>query len=760
MNYYYDVILLDAIIKYDSVYTYKSDKLIEVGTKVFVTFSKNNRIKEAVVIKQNKSKELADIKLKSIIGVSDFNIGKEEIALVKRLSDYYLINPSKLLGLYFIKQKREEVRKKIVLLKEANDEIISILEGKNKDLIEKYEKEGYLRVEYSFEPKIKAKKTKYIYIKISNEKLDLFLRKLDKRNKIIPRLIKELKEKIYPIKTPRYVTKKHLKVLEENSIIASFLSEEYRYNPIRDKEYEVVEIPLLSEKQNEIYNEISKKVNNKNLLIGVNASGKNEVAYRLVKDTLLKGEKIMFLVPEAFHIMQVVKKLKSYFGDIVGIFYSKNTNANTLDELIRLKEGKTRIIVGTSSALFKKIDNLGLIVVDEVHEASYISVDNAFSIVKATEFLADIKDAKLLYLSPAPNLKLFKDKSFKKHYLMQKYYKVKDNIKIIEKDHLSESMLSSYVKERIDYAISNKKKTVIMLNRLGYDNYTYCFNCYYNFKCQSCGVTLTEYKNDYRCVRCNYKIKKSDSCPKCFMKTLRRNFSGIKKLYEELKITFQHAKILLIDSSTLKRSKDILNSFEKINSDNYDIIIGTHLIQKSLNIKNLYLSINLDVDSLINLNEYTASIKAYQSAIQLLGRVSRQEQGEAIIETRYKDHYVFKHIMQGDFISFSKEELAIRKATEYPPYYIYIKVSGFSNELVELKKYLDEIRNRLKKFNVNISEVYLPFKAKTKDVYKMNFIISTERENNIEKLKKELYKIIKESKIYMKVEIEPSRIMY
>lgn len=437
---------------------------------------------------------------------------------------------------------------------------------------------------------------------------------------------------------------------------------------------------------------------NQCLLFGVTGSGKTEVYLQVIEEVLKLNKTVIVLVPEISLTYQTVERFVSRFGNDVAVLHSKMTIAKRKEEYKKIIEGKVHIVVGARSAIFAPISNLGMVIIDEEHDSSYFSQSTPkYSTKEVAEYLCRQNDAILLLGSATPDVvTYYKAKSGEiMLFTMQKRpgNAILPDIKIVDMKNErllgNTSNISGCLKEEILKNIKNHEQTMIFLNRRGYSSYLVCNNCGHIFKCPNCDVTLTYHKksNLLLCHYCSHVEKNITKCPICGSENISQGGTGTEKIEEDLKSIYNDISILRMDADTTvarNSHQKILDQFKK---ENIDVLVGTQMISKGHDIQNVTLVGVLGVDSMLSMNDYASSERAFSNILQVSGRAGRgDKKGRVIIQTSEPQNYILKAVQNNSYIDFYDQEIKSRKMFEYPPFMDILLIELSSINLEVLKK--------------------------------------------------------------------------
>lgn len=503
-----------------------------------------------------------------------------------------------------------------------------------------------------------------------------------------------------------------LNTLDKNEIITC---ERYQIDRLmRDQK---VKLPFkeLTEAQNIAYLEIisSFEKNSVTLLHGVTGSGKTEVYVQLIQDYLEQGKQILFLLPEIALTTQLIQRLSSYFGDLVGVYHSRfnqNERVEIWNKVLNNDLSNYRIILGARSAVFLPFQDLGLIIVDEEHESSFKQYDPSprYNARDASIILGIHHQAKVLLGTATPALETYYNSKIGKFGLVEINERYKGlklpeilcaDLKKERQRKDNQSHFSTFLIDEIRTALSNDEQIILFQNRRGYTPLWSCEICSWTPKCNNCDVSLTYHKhgNVLKCHYCSHTSAPIGSCPACGSNRLKMIGFGTEKIEDELSLIFPDKIIKRLDLDTT-RSK---NAYEEILDDfenrRIHILIGTQMVSKGLDFDNVSLVGILDADMLLKRPDFRAYERSYQLMSQVAGRAGRkQKRGKVIIQTTDPDHWVIKLVEQHDYISFYKNEIIERENYFYPPFYKLITITLKHKEEPVVEKAASELARMLR----------------------------------------------------------------
>ena len=446
-------------------------------------------------------------------------------------------------------------------------------------------------------------------------------------------------------------------------------------------------IPTLTKDQKTVLNNINSKTDKPHLIFGVTGSGKTEIYMRLIEEKVKNSQQAIMLVPEISLTPQMLKVFQNRFGDQVAPFHSYLKETERFKNWKAVFDGKMNIIIGSRSALFAPVSNLGIIVIDEEHETSY-KQDQAprYHAVKVAEKLAELSNCNLILGSATPSINSF--------YATQegRYYLDTLNKRIIqlslpaitlvdmrnEYKYGNYSIFSELLIKRIRENLASKKQILLFINRRGMSTFVNCRDCGYVAKCPNCDLSLTFHYNkmDLVCHHCNYSEKIPFICPKCHSLAIKYFGTGTQKVELELKkIVNKECKIGRMDRDTTQKRGSHESIFYDFSNNKFDVLIGTQMVTKGWDLANIGLVGIITADTSLNLPDYNASEQTFSLITQVAGRTGRgNDPGEVILQTYTPDHPAIVFAQKHNYSGFYDNEIVNRKGLGYPPFTQLIKL--------------------------------------------------------------------------------------
>ncbi len=494
------------------------------------------------------------------------------------------------------------------------------------------------------------------------------------RARLLAMLMDEIVMDYQEVQKKCKVTKPTFDALVDQRVITITESTQYR-KPIQVSTEEDVAV-VLSEEQKRIVDEVVP--NEKYLIHGITGSGKTEVYLRLIEKVIKEKKQAIVLIPEIALTYQTATRFYNRFGDRVSILNSKLSHGERYDQMQRAIHGDIDVVIGPRSALFTPFPNLGLIIIDEEHEVSYKSDQiPRYHAREVAYYYASLHGASVVLGSATPSI--------------ETYYEVmKGNIHLFEltkrltgstlpevyiadmREELrsgNRSMFSRTLEELMRERLMKKEQIMLFLNRRGISGFTSCRSCGYVVKCPHCDITLSKHENGkMMCHYCGYTVPVTEKCPSCGSPFLLEFKSGTQQVVEHLQRILPEARVMRMDSDTTSGKHEYETLLQEFRDHKADILVGTQMIIKGHDFKNVTLVGVVAADISLGANDYLAGERTFQLLTQAAGRAGRGSQaGEVVIQTYQPNHYSIQYAKHHDFKGFYKEEIAYRELMEYPP---------------------------------------------------------------------------------------------
>ncbi len=458
--------------------------------------------------------------------------------------------------------------------------------------------------------------------------------------------------------------------------------------------------PVLSESQKEAFDILrssyESSVDRSALLYGVTGSGKTSVYLELIDSVIADGKSVIVLVPEISLTPQTFAIFSGRYGDNVAVLHSALSIGERYDEWKRIRNGEVSVVIGTRSAVFAPVSNLGLIVVDEEQEHTYKSeMSPRYNAKDVARFRCAYHSAFLLLASATPSVETYAKAVEGQMVLCElpdRYGKaVLPDVHTV--DMTDKSLLSSFfaisnpLAEEIEQNINNGEQSILLVNRRGFNTFVVCSDCKKVVTCPKCSISMTYHSANNRlmCHYCGYSIPFAVKCPTCGAENIRYSGFGTQRVEQELKIRFPSARVIRMDADTTAGK----NSHEKVlrafAEGEYDILIGTQMVAKGLDFPNVTLVGITSADKELYNNDYRSGERSFDLITQVVGRAGRgSKKGRAVIQTVAPDNFIIEIASKQDYKKFFNYEIKMRKALIYPPFcdLCEIGVSGLSYDTV------------------------------------------------------------------------------
>ncbi len=475
--------------------------------------------------------------------------------------------------------------------------------------------------------------------------------------------------------------------LESKKIVSIYEKEIYRevYNKIK---YPNKKVNLNLEQKN-AFLKIKNSFNETKtfLLHGVTGSGKTEVYLEIIEEILKNKKTAILLVPEIGLTPQVVQRFKGRFKDEVAILHSRLSIGEKYDEWRKILEDKCHIVVGARSAIFAPLKNLGVIIIDECHEDSYVQFDSnpKYSAIEVAKYRSVTHKCPLILGSATPKVNDYFN-ALEGDYELLRLNKRPLGVSLPDVDIVdmrvelqkgNKSVFSKKLQEKIITNFNNKAQTILFLNRRGFASFVMCRECGEEIKCPACDISLTYHKHDnkLKCHYCGYEEDNVVSCPKCNSSKIRFVGSGTEKIVEELQVLLPHARVLRMDNDTTRKKNSHEEIYQSFLNNEADILVGTQMIAKGLDFPNVTLVGVINADIALKYPSYDSAEKCYSILEQVSGRAGRaKEKGEVIIQSYSVSHESITKAQEHDYDGFYDYEIKRRKMALNPPFTRLIEI--------------------------------------------------------------------------------------
>lgn len=715
---YADIIIDISHEAIDRVFQYSipetMEESISIGMVVEVPFGKGNHIRYGYVVGFTDEPSYDTSRIKSIAGPAEGVVSVESnlINLAAFIKDRYGCTMAAALKTVMpVKKRIKPVTEKWVSLNLSEEKVENLLEE-------------YMRRHYSAKVRV---------IEALSEKKTMTLKKL--------------------LSDCRVTTKQVLS-LSDAGILSITENNIYR-NGEKIKPADIKTIKLNKAQKNAVEYICSKMDQNASeviLLNGVTGSGKTEVYVRAIRHAINIGRQTILLVPEINLTFQLVRYLRSYFGDRVAVMNSRMSDGEKYDIIRKIENNDADIVVGPRSALFVPMSRLGLIIIDEEHDASYIN-DNTprYHAVEVAQKRCGLENACLLLGSATPSLTSYNKAVNGYYHLLLLPDRVSDmgmahSVVVDMREELrmgNRSMFSYELMTGIKNALDNHKQIILFINKRGYNSFVSCRSCGEVIKCPHCDVALKKHAdNSLMCHYCGYTTIIPDTCNHCGSGLIGGYGAGTEKVEDQVKKLFPQARVLRMDKDTTRLKNSGLDILEEFARKDADILIGTQMIVKGYDFPDVTLVGIMLADLTLFNNDYMAGERTFDLITQAAGRAGRgSEPGTVIIQTYQPDNYVIRAAAAQDYEGFFIKEMAYRKLMNYPPasnLLVMLLTSKDEQDLINKAELLGaDIKRILKgKKAVSVIGPAEPVINKLNDIYRRVIYFKSGEYNNLLFVKK------------------------
>ena len=496
------------------------------------------------------------------------------------------------------------------------------------------------------------------------------------------------------------------------------------------------------------------------LLHGVTSSGKTEVYVKLIEEFLSQGKQALYLLPEIALTTQLISRLQAYFGEKVAVYHSKYNVQERVEVWNNVLENKpvAQIVIGARSALFLPFKDLGLVIVDEEHESSFKQYDPAprYHARDAAIVLGNLHGSDILLGSATPSVESFYNVKVGKYgyaHIERRYGNVlMPDMELVDikeqsrkkrmKGHFSERLL-----EEITETLDNGEQVILFQNRRGFAPIMECTTCGHAPQCPNCDVSLTyhQHRKQLRCHYCSYHIALQETCQACGNATLDTKGFGTEQVEQELNTLFPKANVGRMDLDTTRGKhgyEKIINSFEQ---QEIDILVGTQMLTKGLDFRNVNLVGIMNADSLLNFPDFRAHERSFQLLTQVAGRAGRtKKRGKVIIQSYNPNHRILQQVTTSDYLGMFQEQIYEREQYKYPPINRIIKITFKHKDYNKLNDAAEWFAKSLRNsFGGNVLGPEYPPVARIRNQYIKNVIIKIGENYSLVKTKNSIKRIEK-----------------
>ena len=790
------VIVDVPLMQTDKPFSYIIPKDVEdqvtIGSRVHVPFGRGNRLLQGFVVGFSDTFDNTVTDLKAISEVLDFepvlNVEQLELAEQMRHTVFsYKISILKsmipnLLNSQYDKRltptESLSSEERLALFGEKESRLYSSFTEEEAKKVARLVQAGKITVDYLAKDKKNIKTEKYYHIQAKK------MAAADISNRAKKRL--ELRD--YLLEHPEEGRLSDLHHLFSRDVVKFFVDNQLitvleREKKRSDAYFDVATTDFLdlNAEQAAVVEQVTSQIaqeSNPFLLEGVTGSGKTEVYLHIIDKVLKLGKTAIVLVPEISLTPQMTNRFISRFGKQVAIMHSALSDGEKFDEWRKIKSGQARVVVGARSAIFVPIENIGAIIIDEEHEATYKQESNPRYHARDVALLrAKYHKAVLLMGSATPSIESRARASRGVYQFLQLTHRANPMAKIPKveivdfRDYVGQQEVSNftpYLLEKIADRLEKNEQVVLMLNRRGYSSFIMCRDCGYVDECPNCDISLTLHMDTktMNCHYCGFEKSIPHTCPNCHSRSIRYYGTGTQKAYDELVEVFSQARILRMDVDTTRQKGAHQRILDKFGNHEADILLGTQMIAKGLDFPNVTLVGVLNADTSLNLPDFRSSERTFQLLTQVAGRAGRAEkEGEVLIQTYNPQHYAIQLAQKQDYEAFYAYEMGIRRQLAYPPYYftVGLTLSHKDEQTVVRKSFelLQLLRQQLSDKIKILGPTPKPI-ARTHNLYHYQIIVKYRFEDNLENVLNQILDLtqLPENKdLRLVVDYEPQNFM-
>ncbi|ETU13521.1 primosomal protein N' [Enterococcus faecalis] len=710
---------------------------LAVGMRVEVPFGNGNRHVQGFVLAIEPMAAMVldetNVQLKELVAVLDLKpvLNTEMLALADYMKEKTFAFKITCLQTMLPSVMRADYQKYIYLTDELSEELqdqlfygleeISWDQAQERGLLPQLmalRKQQKVDIRYEVTTRNKVKMVRFIQAAKEFEQLEeirLGLRKGAKKKEQLLYYLQRLgTEKVTAVKEMKELgfSTALLNEAAKNGWLTFIEKEAYR-DPFANQTFEkTTALSLNAEQQvavETILQSVQEQQSQTYLLEGITGSGKTEVYLQVIAEVLNQGKTAIMLVPEISLTPQMVQRFKSRFGEHVAVMHSGLSQGEKYDEWRKIERGEAEVVVGARSAIFAPIENIGVIINDEEHEASYKQEETPrYHARDLAIWRSEYHHCPVVLGSATPSLESrarAQKNVYQRLRLTQRANQaatlptidVVDMRQEVENGNVSSFSMS--LQEKLQERLEKNEQSVLLLNRRGYSSFVMCRDCGYVLPCPNCDISLTLHMDSktMKCHYCGHEERIPYRCPNCGQDKIRYYGTGTQKVEEELQTLLPDSRILRMDVDTTRRKgahEKILRTFGEGQAD---ILLGTQMIAKGLDFPNVTLVGVLNADTALNLPDFRSSERTFQLLTQVSGRAGRAEKpGEVIIQSFNPEHYAIQLAKAQDYEDFYTKEMYIRHRGDYPPYYFTVQITASHPEENEAAKQMFQIATKLK----------------------------------------------------------------
>ncbi|EOT46565.1 MULTISPECIES: primosomal protein N' [Enterococcus] len=775
----------------DQPFTYRVSEslkdILEIGMRVEVPFGNGNRHIQGFVVGFSQ-KEL-NMELKEITRCIDLApvLNSELLDLADYMKEKTFSFKITCLQTMLPSVMKAKYEKIIVRLKDHEQCDQQLFKGADSVLFEdatvslkqikQWRDQEIIDIQYLVKQQNRARTIRYVRSLVTRHNFDQFtdqIRKGAKRKVQLLDVLTRTEFQPTTFYTEQGISATVLRQAQKDGWLAFEEVEMYR-DPYADRQFAQTEALTLNDEQEIAVETILAKPQHEVFLLeGITGSGKTEVYLQSIAAVLAQGKTAMMLVPEIALTPQMVERFKGRFGEAVAVLHSGLSKGEKYDEWRKIERKEAKVVVGARSAVFAPLENIGLIVVDEEHEASYKQEESPrYHARDLAIWRGNYHNCPVVLGSATPSLES-RARAQKGVYHFLKLTKRGNKAALLpqvevvdmreEMIHQGSETFSRVLQEKIRDRLLKNEQIVLLLNRRGYSSFVMCRDCGFVLPCPNCDISLTLHMDTktMRCHYCGHEEKIPHRCPNCQSNKIRYYGTGTQKVEEELTQLFPEAAVLRMDVDTTRKKgahEKILRDFGEKKAS---ILLGTQMIAKGLDFPDITLVGVLNADTSLNLPDFRSGERTFQLLTQVSGRAGRADKlGEVVIQTFNPDHHAILLAQQQNYERFYQQEMFIRHETGYPPYFFTVKVvASHEKEEVAAKK-MYQIHQRLQQVLSPQARMLGPTPSailRIKNRYYYQLIIKYKQEPNLFPLLQEIMQssqLDQKSGLFLSIDNEP-----
>lgn len=778
-------------------YSVPDDIYVEAGMRVLVPFGGGNKTVEAVVL---EVATVADVlKTKSIIKVIDKKplCTKQQLELALWIRENYLCTYNQAVRCVIPSGIRVKTKQLAIMYDTDIDidgvckksknkrEILEIIINNggtydcdklpHKSLLKQLCDDNILYIEESVDDKLPQISVKMVSLVASNNEVLDMLPQISKRAPKQAKLLEVMMQTgdipLADLTHLTQTTSAAANSLEKKGIVR-FYNKTVLRNSYNASKYKKTEPMTPTPEQQNVLDALKRKWDNgdmrPSLIRGVTGSGKTEVFLQIISYVLKQNRQAIVLVPEISLTPQTVERFVGRFGSEISVLHSGLSNGERYDEWQKILDGKVSVVVGARSAVFAPFDRLGIIIIDEEHENTYKSETAPYySAIDIALQRGKTEGAAVILGSATPSVNSYKnacDGVYDLYEMENRHNNASmPHTEIIdmcnELKSGNKSVFSNKLKAEIQRNIENGEQTILFLNRRGFNSFITCRSCGTPVVCKNCSVTMTYHRNidKLQCHYCGYETGSITICPECGSNKIRYMGTGTEKVEEEIRKLFGENTYLRMDADTTTGKNSHEAILKRFNKDNVPILLGTQMVTKGLDFKNVTLVGVLAADLTLNVDDFRAAERTFSQLTQVCGRAGRGEKkGRAYIQTYQPEHYAVSFAAQHNYKDFYENEIAIRKQFDNPPFCDIILIMMTGEVESEIKIELMKIAEYLKSKNLFVlGPTSAPYN-KIKNKYRWRIILKTTRTKELLPLLNKLIIRYAKDKNNISIDINPN----